>query len=337
MTCMDHSPPDKPSPDVTPSAPHPDEIAVVIVNWNGWRMSLACLDALRTSVGARWHLYLVDNASVDDSRAHLVELGTDVTVVLADANGGWTGGNNLGVRRALGDGFDHIFILNNDAFVEPGTLAELLRFYKERGTQPVLGPLHLDHDGEAADFVGAKVNARSGLPEISRIQEVVVAALPPVYPTAFVKGAAIFATRRHFDRLGLFDDAYYLNYDDTDWGMRANKAGFELLMLASARIRHAGSGSIGGALSPLNLYFLARNELLFAERHCRPWQRPAQLVDFLRRANRIPPYPSRFRRQVHLWFGKSATVRAWRAGVRDYVLRRFGDCPPEIRRLSNAR
>ncbi|WP_309646290.1 glycosyltransferase, partial [Phenylobacterium sp.] len=83
--------------DARPAAPPDLGVAVVTVNWNGWRDTLACLAALRGSRGAAWRLIIVDNASTDDSRSHLSDLGDDVTTLWAPTNGGWTGGNNIGV------------------------------------------------------------------------------------------------------------------------------------------------------------------------------------------------------------------------------------------------
>ncbi|WP_174284535.1 glycosyltransferase family 2 protein [Sphingomonas bacterium] len=327
-----------PPTDVAEPSPSPASgpmsVAVIIVNWNGWQLSLDCLASLRRSEGIDWHLYLVDNASTDASADHLRALGDDVTVLFSDVNGGWTGGNNLAIRRALDDGFDNIFILNNDAQVLPETMNELLRTSLAHGGDPILGPLHLSGDGGTPEFVGATVNSGTGLADITNIDNVRLDDLPPLYATAFIKGAGIFANRRHFKTLGLFDDAYFLNYDDTDWAFRARKAGYPLIMVRSAHIIHDGSGSIGGGYSPLNVYFLARNQLLFAERHCRLAQRPRQIIEFIRQGNRLTPARSQITRLFALLFGRSRLALAWRAGVRDYLLRRFGDCPPSVRRLS---
>lgn len=311
-----------------------DTVAIVVVNWNAWQMTLECLATLRASRGAQWHLYIVDNASSDDSCEHLTGLGEDVTLVRSDVNGGWTGGNNLGVERALADGCDDIFLLNNDALVEPDTLAKLRDYQRSYPGNCVVGPIHYDGSGQMLDFVGATVNAQTGMPEISVARGTDPSALSADYATSFVKGAALWARREHFERVGLFDPAFYLNYDDTDWCFRARAAGIELRMLKSARILHAGSGSIGGALSPLNIYFLARNELLFSQRHCTRTRRLRHLVAFLRHSSRIPSYRSRTRRALALLTGSHPTARAWRMGVRDYLRRRFGDCPPEIRAMN---
>ncbi len=320
---------------VTAASPR-RSVAVVIVNWNRWQLSLDCLASLRTTTGADWHLYLVDNASSDGSRERLRDLGEDVTVILSEVNGGWAGGNNTGLRAALAAGHEFFFILNNDAQVLPETLASLL------ATAPahpgaVLGPIQLDGHGDRIDFVGATIDDATGTPVFMPADTVERSALPATFATSYIQGAGIFVTREQLTAVGLFDDRFYLNFDETDWCFRAKAQGFPLLMIRDAAIMHAGSGSIGGALSPLNVYFVARNGLLFAERHCNIRQRWRHLVETARWAARLTPEVRTRRRIVALLFGRSKLAIAVRRGVADYVLRRFGDCPPGIRTLSGTR
>src|SRR5688572_9260083 len=86
------------------------QVAVVTVNWNGWRNTLDCLAALRRTRDVSWRLIIVDNASTDGSAEKLSGLGEDVVLIRSDRNRGWTGGNNLGVEYALREGFGHIFL-----------------------------------------------------------------------------------------------------------------------------------------------------------------------------------------------------------------------------------
>ena len=141
-----------------------DHVAVVTINWNGWQMTLDCLSSLRASRGASWRLYIVDNASTDGSVEKLRDLGSDVVLLELPVNGGWTGGNNLGIRRALQDGYSRIFILNNDALVEPDTMAQLLSFSLSRVQPPIIGPLHSNMEGSRLDFIGSGYDAATGLP-----------------------------------------------------------------------------------------------------------------------------------------------------------------------------
>ena len=141
------------------------KIAVIVVNWNGWRYTLDCLASLRKSDTTNWHLIVVDNASTDDSALRLKDLGDEVTVLHAPVNGGWTGGNNLGVRHALDNGYDFLFVLNNDALVLSNTIRSLCETFDTLSDQfPLLGPVHLKGDGVRYDFIGADVDSETGLP-----------------------------------------------------------------------------------------------------------------------------------------------------------------------------
>ena len=319
------------------TAGNPDSVAVVTVNWNGWRTTLACIEALRSGVGADWHLFLVDNASGDDSLAHLRGVGDDVTLIENPVNGGWTGGNNLGIERALAAGFRYLFILNNDAFVQPDTIARLVALHREAGERAIIGPVHLDGDGSAYDFVGTDINPRTGLPLWKSTDAAQVAAMPDLIKTSTIKGAGIFVSAEQIARIGTFDDRFYLNFDETDWCYRARKAGYALYMAKSAAIRHMGSVSIGGLMSPLQSYFLARNGLLFARRHCNTSQKVQLLREYWWQARDLPrDDPAR-----RGWFWRflvspSPAQTAFKRGMIDFVRGRFGDCPPAVRRLGRA-
>jgi GT2 family glycosyltransferase len=309
----------------------PARIAVVTVNWNGWQNSLACLEALRAGTGPDWHFFLVDNASQDDSLAHLSDLGKDVTLIKSPINGGWTGGNNIGVKRALDNGHQFIFLLNNDAFVEPDTLSVLMtHFSKDAERMPVLGPVHKDPGRQQYNFLGAAADAATGLwmrpTEGSQTSD-----LNESFETSWIKGAGIFIHRRHFEKLGLFDDRFFLNFDEIDWCYRARKAGYPLLMVRDAIINHVGYVSMGETTSPMQTYFMKRNGLLFAEKHLSNAQRVALLRKYWWDARDIPRNVPRRLWLLHFLVARSSPTRAFRRGMLDYLFRRFGDCPAVVR------
>ncbi|MGI4881266.1 MAG: glycosyltransferase family 2 protein [Janthinobacterium lividum] len=308
-------------------------VAVVTINWNGWANTLECLASLRASRGPDWHLFIVDNASSDDSLTRLAGLGTDVTLIASPVNGGWTGGNNRGIEAALAAGFEWLFILNNDAFVEPDTIARLLaeaRSQAERDIWPVLGPVHRGDSLTNYDFIGSTTDAKTGIPSWTDAAAS-ASDRPHLTSTSYVSGAGMFVNRRHFATIGLLDDRFYLNFDDTDWCRRAAQAGFPLLMLTDATIRHIGSASIGGRQSPLQTYFMTRNRLLYAEKHCTWEQRLRLLRRYVWQARELTG-----RDDLAGWLpavirARSGATAAFRAGVADYLSRRFGDCPDIIR------
>ena len=310
---------------------HMDErsrvLAIVTVNWNGADNTLRCLRALRSSAAPRWHLYIVDNASTDGSADRLDGLGDDVTMLRSDKNGGWTGGNNAGIRVALDAGHDRILILNNDAFVRSDTIGRLLEHARARDDLPVLGPVHRGVGQHSYDFDKAHRDPKTQIPHWASSTESDSDDSHLLVDTAYISGAAMLVHRDHVEQVGLLDERFFLNFDDTDWCARAAAAGFPLLMARDAAIDHVGSASIGGRRSPLQAYFLARNRLLYAEKHTR-------MLSRLRLARR------------YLWEARSMArgsalrliaqpadlvAAAFRRGVLDYALRRFGDCPAIVR------
>lgn len=291
-------------------------VAVVTVNWNGWRDTLACLDALRATRDASWRLFIVDNASTDDSLSHFVDLGDEVTCLPSPTNGGWTGGNNVGVAHALRAGYQQILLLNNDACVEPGTLAAFLAGAL-RAPKAILGGVLCDETGVEIQS-GFRLHPPTGLPRWTPTPTM-TAVDDGLLAASMVCGAALFARADVFDAIGPFDDAFYLYNDEADWCVRGAKAGHPSLVVADARLRHSRYGSTGGDDSPLVAYFRTRNGLLFAERH-------ATLVQRLRAAKNFA---------ARAFAAGDRTARARRRGLLDYLLRRFGDCPEVIRRLQD--
>jgi GT2 family glycosyltransferase len=301
-------------------------IGIVIVNWNRWQLTEACIAALRLSLNAKYHSYVVDNASTDGSADHLAALGSDVTLIRHHVNAGWAGGNNVGVARALGDGHDFIMLLNNDAVPRPDTLAILSRVEANLtgtgGPRPVLGPVERRQSG-CFGFVRATEDPQTGIPRWNPRDEVRAALQQELIPTSYVQGSALFTHRSVFERTGLFDERYFLYYDETDWCYRAAYAGHPLLMVRDATVQHESGATTGGLLSVLETYFMTRNRLLFAELHCTRQQRQA--------------LAQRHRSRRHVYFASGeALAEAFRQGERDYVERRFGDCPPHIRALAEA-
>ena len=301
-------------------------IGVVIVNWNRWQLTQACITALRSSLNVKFHSYVVDNASTDGSADQLATLGSEVTLIRHHVNAGWAGGNNVGIARALGDGHDFIMLLNNDALLRRDTLATLSRVEASlTGTgspRPILGPIERREDGRFG-FVRATEDPETGIPAWNPLEEVRVAPKKELIPTSYVQGSALFTHRSVFERVRLFDERYFLYYDEADWCYRAAHAGHPLLMVRDATIQHDSGATTGGILSVLQTYFMIRNRLLFAEIHCTPQQRHAVAQKH------------RSERNVYFSSGE-ALAEAFRQAERDYVERRFGDCPPHIRTLAEA-
>jgi GT2 family glycosyltransferase len=248
-------------------------------------------------------------------------------------NLGWAGGNNLGIETALSDDHAFIFLLNNDAQVEHDTLATLQSTYATlAGTRPILGPVHKGTNHGSHDFIRAVDDEATGIPKWASAAQVAELGEERLIPTAYISGAGVFAHRSHFEEVGLFDERFFLNFDETDWCMRARKLGFPLLMVRDAAILHIGSATIGGRASSLQTYFIARNRLLFAEKHSTGTQRRQLVRRYIWQARSVTGRDdSRLGWLLPLLSSRAGPTAAFRQGVLDYVFRRFGDCPQKVR------
>ncbi|RYE13360.1 MAG: glycosyltransferase family 2 protein, partial [Sphingobacteriaceae bacterium] len=223
-------------------------IAVITVNWNRPSLTTSCYNALKTSIGIDWHLFIVDNGSTDESVQILSKLSSNVSLIETGINSGWAGGNNRGIKIALDQSFEWIFLLNNDAAVNETTLSELWKAAVHApSSTPVIGAVQFDNEG-GDSFFGNKDISNSvfhaGITEAEFDQK------PSLYQTSVVKGAALFCHKNHFDSIGMFDERFFLNFEEVDWCVRARNLGFEVLMSKKATVKHCGSGSMGGYKSP---------------------------------------------------------------------------------------
>jgi GT2 family glycosyltransferase len=229
----------------------------VVLNWNGGEdtlNALASLDGIPT--------ICVDNGSTDGSDLLVEERFPQVELLRTGANLGFAGGNNVGIRRALGRGADWVLLLNNDAAAEPGLAEALERAAAVRPDAGLLACTILSEDGKSVQFAGASFDARLGYSG-----RVATQWPDRVRDIGRADGAALAVSRTAVERAGLLDESLFMYVEDVDWSLRMWSAGFAVVLVPDARVRHRGSGSTGGSVSTTNLYYDTRNTIVVSERH----------------------------------------------------------------------
>jgi GT2 family glycosyltransferase len=308
----------------------PETTAVIIVNWNGWRDTLEASASLIKWGGPNAKLILVDNASTDDSVVRLRKQLPTAELIANSVNAGFAGGCNLGIRRALELGCKYVFLLNNDAIIGPKTVSELIIASKRLNDCAILGSVVRYTNARGYQFFGSQRIEATGQPRWFEYTRDHAQLTCPLIESDFILGAALFAPSEIFRDVGEFDERFYLTYEDVDLCYRARARGIRSFVVTSSEVEHYASATMGPVEAPLQSYFLARNELLFIEKHC---NRSLRLVMHARRLRRL------------IWRISQATVArrlsdpstiAMICGFRDYGLRRFGDCPRRIRIYATA-
>jgi GT2 family glycosyltransferase len=229
-------------------------LSILIVNYNGLRHLEECLGSIREQDFRDHEVVLVDNASGDGSREFVRERFPEVRLVESASNLGFAGGNNLGLPHCRGE---HVFFLNNDTRLAPGALTAIAKAARGRFEYQVFACLMLDY--RRPDFVdnAGETYYTAGVPGNFGGYPAALFTGPREVIGACA-GAAVYA-RALLDRIGAFDDDFFLLYEDLDLSFRARHGGARILFLPDAKVLHKGSATIGGTLSPTNVYFATRN------------------------------------------------------------------------------
>ena len=229
-------------------------VRVVVLNWNGQRWLDGCLSALMRQTRPPEEIIVVDNASTDDSLAHLRAAWPAIRVVALPSNVGFAAGNNRGADDARTDA---LVFLNNDTEVESGWLDALVRAAEadpHRGlvTSRIVyldRPDVIDSAGDGYLRCGGGFKHGHGQSSASQTNS------REVFGAC---GAAFLIRRPLFERLGGFDESFFMVYEDVDLSYRARLVGAQVWYAADAVVRHAGSASMG-RVSDLAVYCGQRN------------------------------------------------------------------------------
>jgi N-acetylglucosaminyl-diphospho-decaprenol L-rhamnosyltransferase len=265
-------------------------LLVVTVNYRTPEMTLDAVRALMPELASLpdARVAIVDNDSGDGSlqklAAGIEKEGWRPQVALhpAPRNGGFAYGNNYVIRRALTQPHppDYVYLLNSDAFPEPGGVQQLIRFLEQNPDAGIAGSAVHGTDGaphhSAFRFpsLASEFERAFGLGLMSRVLARWVVAQPiPTErtPVDWTVGASMMIRREVFDAIGLFDERFFLYYEETDFCRRARYAGWPTWFVPESRVAHIGSATTGVDREGSRLpgYWFESRKHYFAKNHGR--------------------------------------------------------------------
>jgi GT2 family glycosyltransferase len=230
---------------------HPS-VDLIVLNWNGKQYLEVCLTSLLRQTYSNYRVIFVDNDSHDGSvefvRAHF----PTVEIIVNRKNLGFAAGNNVALRKSLSD---LVGLINNDIDMSPNWLEEIVKGLQQ----------HPNAAG-AAGTICALDNLDRVMFTLTKIDPYTATAYwinqesPPRY-VDYLAGNCTVVRRDVIGQVGLLDEDYFCYYEDTDWGARLIRAGYDLIYVPTARMGHKEQGS---APSSLHYYLMHRNRCRFA-------------------------------------------------------------------------
>ncbi len=245
----------------------------IILNWNGSEETIACLHSMQAQTYLNLHLLVIDNGSVDDSVQKIKSAFPDISLIENDTNLGFAGGVNVGLRHALAAGAEYVLILNNDLVIDPNCVMEMTNCLQE-DIAFVTAVIYYTNDPNRIWSIGGHIHPLT-LEKTSDARGILdTGQLTDVLSRDFVPGGATMMSRIALEKIGLFDERFFLYYEDADISLRALRAGLKSIVATKAKMWHSVSASAGGTDSPRERYWMARSSIIYFYKHARLKQIP---------------------------------------------------------------
>lgn len=245
---------------MTTETPEGPTVLTVLLNWRTADMTLRAAESAEVAMqGIAGGIVVVDNDSGDGSFEKMSAALKDrprFRVVQSGRNGGFGAGNNVGIRLGLPGGVrpDYVYILNSDAFPAPDAIRMLRDYLETHPKVGIAGSYIHGPDGEphvtcfrfpsvASEFEGA---ARTGpISRLLRHRTVALGVPEASGPVDWLAGASMMLREAVIRDVGIFDETFFLYFEETDLCRRAAEAGWPTHFVRESRVEHIGSVSTG--------------------------------------------------------------------------------------------
>jgi GT2 family glycosyltransferase len=230
------------------------DVTIIIVNYNTKDLLKDCLSSIyEKTVGLEYEIVVVDNASIDGSKQMVKNEFPDVKLIESKENLGFGRANNLGIINSKGK---YIFLLNSDTILLNNAILIFYNYMEEHNSNEsigAIGGLLLDVKENPTFSFGEFPNTLSELRYIKRkIAEKILKTKPFNFSqfknhltinVEFITGADLFIPKKVIEKIGLFDQQFFMYYEETDLQKRMADEGFRRLIIVGPKIVHLEGGS----------------------------------------------------------------------------------------------
>lgn len=237
---------------------------IVICNYNKCDYVLGCIQSVLESKTDDYDLYVVDNASTDDSVEKIQELyGDRLNLIVNEENLGGSGGFNTGIRKVVSAGYKYVWCLDNDVLVDEEALTYLVKFLDEHEETGMVGSkvYHMENPDYVQQF-GITIDFNELCVEAKYLNEFEDGTMPEVVYSDAVAACSVLVRTSLIKEIGPMPEANFLYWDDTEWGYRCNRAGYKVASYGKSKVLHA-MGAKKESVNTFPVYYAWRNWINF--------------------------------------------------------------------------
>lgn len=234
------------------------KIFVIIITYKGHQWYDRCFTSMRKST-IPVQTIVVDNASEDGSVEYIRENYPEIILLENKENLGFGRANNRAMRYALDHGCDYVFLLNQDAWIEPDAIEKLVKVHGEYPEYGILSPLHVAVDGKHLNMLVDDGKGQYSK-NVEMLSDLCCGTIKDVYPVTYVNAAAWLLPRKTLETVGGFDPIYFHYEEDDDYLNRVSYHKLGVGLCLNARIVHDHSNLF--AALPVSKTRIHRDQLL---------------------------------------------------------------------------
>ena len=238
---------------------HKDKVYIIIINFGTPGYTIKCLDSIRENNHKLFQVVIVDVSNINRSVEKIkqwIENKKDIKFVLIkeEENKGFAFANNIGIKYSLKqDDCEFLWILNNDTVIEKNSLKELIKCYEQKQDKEItgfVGSKIMDYeDNRLIQNVGGTFNKLTGYSVLIGMGERDTGQFDnKKIKVDYVIGASMFCHSSLVNKIGLMPEGYFLYYEDIDWCITAQKAGFKNHTCTKSLVYHKQGISTGAKL-----------------------------------------------------------------------------------------
>lgn len=241
------------------------KVFIIVLNYNGKENIKKCLSSLFKVEYPNFEVVLVDNDSKDGSLEIAKSDFSKAYFIKNSCNLGFSAGNNVGIKFALERMANYVLLINNDTEVEKDFLTRLVFFGEKNEKAGIISPVIFDGERKKIWFSGGKIEwlRMKTLHETDAKTE-------EAYETEYLSGCAMLVKAAVFKKIGLFDEDFFLYYEDADLTLRAKAAGFKNFIVSSSWIYHFEK-SEEAKMKMNKIYWLVVSGLIFFKKNTPFW------------------------------------------------------------------
>lgn len=239
------------------------KIGIVICNFNKRDFIVNCIHSVFNSSINDFEIYVVDNASTDDSvKCIQKEFGNRIMLLINRENLGGSGGFNTGIREALKHGHKYIMLMDNDIIVDKKAVEELYRFMEQHHEVGIVGSkvYFMDYPKQIWGY-GGNIDWQQYLHRDQYKNCIDGVSIPEVSYCDYVAACSLMTRTDAIREVGLMPEENFIYWDDIEWGYRFNEAGYKVAVYGKSMIWHKAGGRNAG--NTFIHYYMWRNRIRF--------------------------------------------------------------------------